>query len=1270
MKNKHTKQAIAVVLSAALALTPSYTAFATEVSESAVSESSAETETSKVAEESVSETTTQETDANDEVSFEQVDAEAEGIDVHADSIEGETTEIEEANLDPDQETRVIIVLEGDSVLDAGFDTDEIAENKRAVALSEQIVEEQEAAAEKISEEVLDGEELDVNYNFTLMTNAFSTDVTFKDIAEIEKVDGVAAVYVAQQYEPMVDAQPQTITSGDMVGGYTTWDAGYTGAGTRIAIIDTGIDSDHPSFDGGAYLAHLEETAEDAGKSVEDYNLLDEEELDSVLPQLNAARRFDGLSGSKLYVSPKIPFAFNYIDKNLEITHDNDDEGDHGTHVSGISTANVYVPNAASETGYSKQASGVVGVAPDAQLITMKVFGANGGAYTDDYMAAIEDALVLDCDVVNLSLGSSAAGYSLGEEEYINDIFKKLEGTSTVVSISAGNSGRWADNSVYGVNLSEDVNQDTVGSPGSYINAFTVASAVNSGYTGFYIVVDGNETFLTPAGDSQSQDFHFLDTSADQNGTDYPFVFFTGKGEASDYEGIDVKDKIVLVSRGNITFGEKQMNAEAAGAKGLLVYNNTAGTISMTLQGSTATKCPTASIQLSEAQAIAKTGTEISEGVFEGTLTVKGNAKTRYNVPEGYTMSDFSSYGVPSSLDLKPEITAPGGNVFSTIDHGQYDNKSGTSMAAPSISGQSALLSQYIKENNLAADNDISIRTLAQSLIMSTATPLHEGNDPEAPVYSPRSQGAGLANVNDAINSPSYILVGDKEGNDGKVKVVLGDDPEKTGNYSFDFDIYNMSEDPQYYVLDSTVMTEKLYEEGGVKYFAGTSYELSPQVTLSADNTSLVYDLNEDGRINSKDRKVFLQVVNNSKELSKISGNEKYYDLNGDGVVNTKDVYAFNKQLKGGAEVADLSLELVEVTDSTKINVSINLSDEDRAYLAGFENGMYVDGFIYVNGNVNLSVPFLAFYGSWMDSSMFEHYDFLRAAHDPAYAANAVTYTGVAKTNFLSIFPEGDEEEMYYKPNLFAKDAEYIADRNAISSENGTKLGGQYYSLMRNAGRVILTVTDRNTGEVYLEKTDNEGYASFFAQGAWQNRMQVAEMMWAGTDASGNPLPDGTQVDITLQAIPTYYNNVEDPKTLKAEGMYLTTPMTIDNEAPALAGMSKTEDGKITLSLNDNRYTAAVLVISADKKTLLGKYAVNQTAAGEDWDVTIDAPEGTFYVEVLDYAMNSSIYRLSNKAPKAADQAPADDKRPEDSEDAKATDDVVIPTEENGGEGDE
>ncbi|MCR5641357.1 MAG: S8 family serine peptidase, partial [Lachnospiraceae bacterium] len=1165
MKNKSTA-ALALLLSATLALAPCQIVGATDVSEPSAVDGSTEAEAPI---------------------FELVDPEEEGLEDAASSIEGEATELPVEEQDPQEETRVIIVMEGDSVLDAGFDTKDIGENKAAAAMSEKMEAEQEAQAEKISEEALDGEDLEVNYSFTLLTNAFSTEVAFEDIEKIEKVDGVAGVYVAEQYEPMEEvANPQTITSGDMVGGYSTWDAGYTGAGTRIAIIDTGIDEDHPSFDGGAYMAHLEETAEDAGKEVADYNLLEQEEIAAVLPQLNATKRFDGLSADKLYLSEKIPFAFNYIDKDLDINHAHDKKGDHGTHVSGISTANVYVPDADAETGYAKQPVGVVGVAPDAQLITMKVFGKGGGAHTDDYMAAIEDALVLKADVVNLSLGSSAAGYSSDTETYINDIFEKLEGTSTVVSISAGNSGRWGDDTVYGANLSQDVDMDTVGSPGSYVNALTVASAVNSGYTGYYIVVDGNEIFVTPASDSLSGNFQNLDTSAKKNGTQFPYVFLESKGEASDYEGLDVKDKIVFVSRGAITFGEKQMNAEAAGAAGLIVYNNTTGSLGMTLQGSTATTTPTVSIKQSEAEAIKKTGEKVAEGVYEGTLTIVGNAKTNPTAADGYTMSDFSSYGVPGTLDLKPEITAPGGNVFSTVDNGTYANNSGTSMAAPSIAGQSALVSQYLKENHIAEDNDISVRTLAQSLLMSTATPLHEGNDQSQPAYSPRSQGAGLANVKDAISSPSYILVGEKEGNDGKVKVVLGDDPEKTGTYAFDFDVYNMSEDPQYYVLDSTVMTEKLVEKNGQGFITGASYELSPEVTLTADDTSLVYDLNEDGKINAKDRKVFLQVVNGTKKVAKVSDNEKYYDFNKDGVVNTKDVYAFAKQLKGGEAVADLGLELVKVEDTTKISAKITLSEQDRAYLAKYENGMYVDGFIYVNGNVNLSVPFLAFYGSWMDAPMFEHFDFMQYVHDEDYAENAVIYTGISKTNFLSFYPLGQEDEMYYVPNMIAADAMYVADRNAISSENGTVLGAQYFSLIRNASRLILTIKDQTTGEVYFEKVENENYASFVSDGGWKNTLQALTLMWAGTDKDGKKLPDGTKVEICLQAIPSYYDDVEDVSTLQAPGMFLRTPMTIDNTKPVVSDAVRAEDGSYDLTLYDNRYTAAVTVIASDKKTVL------------------------------------------------------------------------------------
>ncbi len=1230
------KKVLSVIMAAALAMSPTITAVASpveeQVDEKVVTEATNENADETQSEETESKAESEEVEATEDLPvFEEVDPKEEGLVVPTDILKGETVEKESVEVNPDEETRVIIVMEGDSVIDKGYDTEDLADNKSAMRAADKIEAAQEKQVEKISDEALDGEELDVNFNFSILANAVSADVAYKDIEAIEKVDGVEAVYVATQYEPCVEAEPNTITSGDMVGSYNTWATGYTGAGQRIAVIDTGIDIDHPSFDSDAFDAHLEETAEAASKSVADYNLLNEDEIKNVLPNLNATKKYEGLTADELYKNHKVPFAFNYVDKNLDITHDNDEQGDHGTHVSGISTANYYVKNAASATGFAREKAGVVGIAPDAQLISMKVFGTNGGAYTDDYMAAIEDALLLKADAINLSLGSSAAGNSSDEEEYVNEIFKKLEGTSTVVSISAGNAGRWSDSSTYGVNLSKDVNLDTVGSPGSYTNAFTVASAVNSGMTANnFTLADGKNIFYTDANDTLAPKFLTLDTSADKSGTEYPFVYLDAKGEAADYEGVDVKDKVVFVYRGAITFGEKQMNAEAAGAKAVVIVNNQPGSISMTMQGSKAV-IPAVSIKQAEGDAVKATATKVAEGVYEGTITVNTAVATDRDADGGYTMSDFSSYGVPGSLDLKPEITGPGGNIYSTRDNGTYGQMSGTSMSAPSLAGQSALVQQYIKENDLAAKNDISIRTLAQSLIMSTATPLYEDNDKTGLEYSPRSQGAGLANVQDAVTSPAYILVGDKEGNDGKVKAVLGDDPTKSGNYSFSFDVYNMDEDAQYYVLDSTVLTEELYDRNGTTYISGSSHKLNPEVTLTADDTKLVYDLNDDGKVNNKDRKILLQVVNGSRDVAIVEQNQDYYDFNNDGLVDTKDVYALSKQLKGGEAVADLALEVVEVKDSTKVNVAINLSDSDREYLAGFENGMYVDGFIYVKGGVDMSVPFLAFYGSWMDSPMFEDFDFEEYVHNADYAANAMTYSGISKTNFLSIYPLGIDNEKYYIPNYFADDAKYIADRNAISSENGTKLGAQYYSLMRNAGRLILTITDKNTGEKYFEHIEKDQYAEFYSasKGRWLENIAAQDLNWAGTDANGNPLADGTEVEISLQAIPSYYNDVEDVSTLNAPGMFIKTPMAIDNTAPVVTDAVKTEDGKYSITAYDNRYTASVLVIASDKKTVIGKYAVNQEEADKDMEILIDAPDDVFYVEVYDYALNGTVYRFNN-----------------------------------------
>jgi lactocepin len=327
---------LALILSASFAFTNVITAAATSGGDAAslssseeevvfeVDEQEASEEAEAATDEATEDASVEEAESKDAPLFEKVDPKEEGLEDLSTALDGEVTELPVEEKDPDEQTRVIIVMEGDAVLDKGYDTENLADNSEAMNLSESIIAEQEETIEKISEEALDGEELDVNYNLSIITNAVSADVAYKDIDNIVNVDGVAAVYVAQKYDPQETVEPMTITSGDMVGSYSAWATGYTGAGTRIAIIDTGIDADHPSFDAGAFDAHLSETAEAAGKTVADYSLLTAEEIANVLPNLNVSQRSAGVSAEDLYLNEKIPFAFNYVDKNLDVTHDNDD----------------------------------------------------------------------------------------------------------------------------------------------------------------------------------------------------------------------------------------------------------------------------------------------------------------------------------------------------------------------------------------------------------------------------------------------------------------------------------------------------------------------------------------------------------------------------------------------------------------------------------------------------------------------------------------------------------------------------------------------------------------------------------------------------------------------------------------------------------------------------------------------------------------------------------------------------------------------------------
>ena len=261
-------------------------------------------------------------------------------------------------------------------------------------------------------------------------------------------------------------------AGEMTGAHQAWQNGYTGAGMRVAVIDTGLDTNHQSFDPDALTYGVEQASKESGVNYAS-QLLTTGKIETVLDQLNAYQRNaeagNTVTADQLYVNAKAPFGYNYIDGNFNVTHDDDSNGSHGSHVSGIAAANRYLKT---EDGYEDalETVNVAGNAPNAQILVMKVFGANGGAYDSDIMAAMEDALVLGADAINLSLGSSVAGRTESDEPAYVALFERLVETDTVVAISAGNYGYWAENTAPGQLYRDGINYATGGSPGSYTNA--------------------------------------------------------------------------------------------------------------------------------------------------------------------------------------------------------------------------------------------------------------------------------------------------------------------------------------------------------------------------------------------------------------------------------------------------------------------------------------------------------------------------------------------------------------------------------------------------------------------------------------------------------------------------------------------------------------------------------------------------------------------------------------------------------------------------------
>lgn len=1076
---------------------------------------------------------------------------------------------------PEDEVTVIVELEKDSLLDAGYSVEQIAESKSA----EKYAVSQDGQIKAVTNrlEATLKENVDVLYEYKVAITGVAIKTQYQNVEKIQTIKGVKNAWVSPVFY-LSDVDTKTSNSTGMIGANTIWNTkGYTGKGMKIAILDTGIYANHDSFQ-----------ALSQDKLTED-SMVGSDVL-AVWSQLNAAKYSSDSSAA--YYNSKIPYAYNYAEHNYDVSHK---YSDHGTHVAGIAAANKI------------DTTEVVGVAPDAQLVVMQVFAPTGGADFIDILAAMEDAVYLDVDVMNLSLGATS-GFTDSEAE-INGICDKFAQTDIQVSIAAGND---THNGVYneygyGFSLAKDPDNGLIGTPGTYTEAMTIASLDNTATRADVFHVGGKAiTYNDTATTSYTKWITALGTMKD-----YEYVW-VGEGvlggSVDDFKnannGAGVEGKIALVSRGAVAFTEKQANAAKAGAIACIVYNNADGDINMQINDGEG-NIPCVSITKANGNYLIS---QLTSGV--GTLST-GDGEPIITIGNTLVMSDFSSWGVTPSLHLKPDVTGVGGNVYSTRDKNTYGLMSGTSMATPQIAGATALIMQYIKETYGDKLTAQQVRDLTSALLMSAATPvLYENLE-----YSPRLQGAGFVNLTDTLATKGYLT--STEQVDGRPKAELGD--SKTGTYSFGFKVNNLSKDYLCYEFDSSLLTESVAGDGKNYFMLSSPEALTSKVSFSYKE-SLKYDFNHDGKLTTADVRTLLLELNQVTDVSKRP--EAIMDVNGDGTFDKKDCVELASYI-AEFEVSfnpDATVAVVPANGTLECKATIKLEEDDKEYMDKyFENGIYVEGFVYaksLNGDVKeLSMPVLGFYGDWTKAPVFDR------ANDYGYQMD-----GEYSLYPIAMFTE--ESILGVNPYI---ETSYNPEHNAVSKVSN--LDEIDMGLLRNAKTLKFTVTNEATKEVYWSYTEEDVPKSYYVSSygeiipyfIYNKDGTTTPTLWDGTDSSGNLLKDNTKVILKVEAKVDY----------EGDNQYQSfeVPIWVDNAKPEVKKLEvANKDGKqmLQLEVSDNRYIATVIILNQEGK-IVNRIALEDYVPGTvgKCEVDITGAGSYFYLIVADYACNEAWYGIRN-----------------------------------------
>lgn len=604
-------------------------------------------------------------------------------------------------------------------------------------------------------------------------NGFSAEVQVQDLDKLFNTFGPNRVHVATLYKISDEY------SNALIGADTAWtDPGVNGEGMYVGILDTGVDYTHPDFGGNG--------------------------TDQGFP------------------TAKVVAGYSFE----EGTPDPMDCHGHGTHVAGIIAANGPT---------------LKGVAPEAKIVFTKiVLGCEGSAWDTtiaeafDYMADPEN---LDegpegthppVVSVNMSFGSDSGfvdPYAPDQQAIENCISNGI-----IVSLAAGNA-YWSYYD-YGYYPSFP-DYATVGSPSVTPSAISVGASYNS---------YGKYPALTKIAPSPSVNYAYtvgsgspdpIATLGDNGGDGYSYVN-CGRGDTSEFPTGGISGKIALIRRGaygpTSSFLQKVTNAYNASAIGVIIYNNTSGYINMNTDGQP--NIPAVFISSGDGAALlqyaeANANSSYNPTLGDGTGRVGFLANTYADVAQaGDTMVGFSSWGPPPDLSFKPDITAPGGGIWSTVPvaMGSYANYSGTSMAAPHIAACAALL---MEEHPDWTPEQVKIA------LMNTAELL---TDPISGLpYSPHLMGAGRVNVYNALHNDVTLTSASSD----DPFIALGDIPNyKKTPIKFNLNLKNYGSADVTFNISATAQST-YFNLSSISLGNIVSTQPSGSITVPAGKTQIV-----------------------------------------------------------------------------------------------------------------------------------------------------------------------------------------------------------------------------------------------------------------------------------------------------------------------------------------------------------------------------------------------------------------------------------------------